>query len=55
MAKEKEEKYRVNAYVNLETYQKLMDLQMKEKIVKNKKVSQGQILEKIFKDVKVPD
>lgn len=53
MAEEKEQKYRVNAYVDVSTYEKLLAIQAKKKIQTNKKVSQGQVLDEIFKDVKV--
>lgn len=51
MTSEKEQKYRVSAYVNGETYEKLIAMQTKKKIETNKKVSQGQVLDEIFKNI----
>lgn len=51
MAEEKEQRYRVSAYVSGATYEKLMAMQAKERMKQNKKVSQGQILDEVFKKI----
>lgn len=53
--KSKEQKYRVSAYVTGSTYEKLMALQAKERLKKNKKVSQGQILDDVFSKIKISE
>lgn len=46
-----EQKYRLNAYVSEETYRKILDMQMEEKFKTQKKVSQGQVVDKVFKNI----
>lgn len=48
----KEVKYRVGAYVSRETWEKIIKIQTDEKIKTGKKPSQGQILDKIIKEMK---
>lgn len=48
---EKEVKYRIGAYVNRETYEKIMRLQTEGKIETGIKPSQGDVLNKVFKNV----
>lgn len=46
-----EQKYRLNAYVNGETYRKILDMQTQEKLKTQTKVSQGQVIDKVFKNI----
>lgn len=49
MSEKKEDtKWRVGAYVTEETYQKLIDYQLKRKKETGRKLSQGQVLDEIF-------
>lgn len=48
-----EQTYRLNAYVSEETYRKILDMQMQEKFKTQKKVSQGQVIDKVFKTYNV--
>lgn len=49
---EKETKYRVGAYVNKDTWEKLIKIQMELKEKTGKKPSQGQILDKVMSEYK---
>ncbi|MDT2371329.1 hypothetical protein P6Z85_14560 [Enterococcus faecium] len=53
MATEKEVKWRVGAYVSKETYQKIQAMQYLKKEETGRKYSQGQVLDDVFKDIKV--
>lgn len=47
----KDIKYRVGAYVSRETWEKIIKIQTDEKIKTGKKPSQGQVLDKIIKNM----
>lgn len=46
-----QEKFRLSAFVNADTYEKIMALQATRRIETKKKVSQGQIIDEVFKSV----
>jgi len=49
---QKEQKYRVGAYVNRDTWEKMVEIQMIEKNKTGRKPSQGQILDLIISQYK---
>lgn len=56
MAEEKPKepvKWRVGAYVSEETYNKIQSLQYEAKRETGKKLSQGQVLDEIFLNIKI--
>lgn len=46
-----EQKYRVNIWVSGETYEKIIELQTAKKLETQKRVSQGQIVDDVFKTI----
>lgn len=50
MTEQKEQKYRVSGYVSQEIYEKLVNIQTKEKFETGKKPTMGQVIEKLLKD-----
>ncbi|MDG6137601.1 hypothetical protein NF702_10320 [Lactococcus petauri] len=50
---ENETKWRIGAYVEESTYQKITALQHEKKRKTGKKASQGQVLDEVFKNIKI--
>lgn len=48
-----QEKFRLSAFVNAETYEKIMTLQTTRRLETKRKVSQGEIIDEIFKSVDI--
>lgn len=42
-------KFRLSAWVDRETFEKLLDMQMNERVKQGRKVSQGEIIEQLIK------
>lgn len=50
---ENETKWRIGAYVEESTYEKITALQHEKKRKTGKKASQGQVLDEVFKNIKI--
>lgn len=44
-----QEKFRLSAWVDREAYEKLLDMQMNERVKQGRKVSQGEVIERLIK------